>query len=352
MRKELLYITFFAMLLASCEEYYKPDLEEVAGHLVVESHLTNDPKQNFVKLSRALNFYSNEPTEKIKGAQVELIGMGGQITDAVEISSGYYTFTVAPVPGKLYYLRISFKDDIYESDRVIMPPLPTIDTLYTKHKIENSFRTDGDGNPTPIQIPGRDICIDAPISRSLEYYRFGWRAIIQWSLSLPATDGPPPPPVYGWFSRYDNDLFNIAGLKKFSVSGKVKNHPILFIGYNSQSYLDTNDKVASGWIVIVNQYGISKESYNFHEELNKQISAEGSLFDPVLSQVYGNIHCKTDPKKIALGFFDLNSYRQYRYFLRLGYNESSFVNLRQINRYPDIPDEGTTVGFIPDFWEN
>ena len=106
-----------------------------------------------------------------------------------------------------------------------------------------------------------------------------------------------------------------------------------------------------GWILILNQYGISKSSYDFHDKLNKQFSAEGSLFDPVLTQVYGNIHCKSDQSKIALGYFDLNSYRQYRFYLYFGDNKDNTVIQRRINRYPVITDTGYTRGLPPDFWE-
>jgi len=163
--------------------------------------------------------------------------------------------------------------------------------------------------------------------------------------------GPPPPAYYGWISSYQSGLFNIAGPKEFSISDKVKSHPILFLGYDSRAYLDSSAQIPQGWIVIIDQYGIPKASYDFHEKLNKQLSAEGSLFDPVLTQVYGNIHCVTDSKKIVVGFFDLNSYRQYRYFLDIGINEKSNMVQRRLNRFLIIPDRGYVRGNTPEFWE-
>jgi len=351
MQPKLLYLALIVLLFVSCEDYYKPDLEIVPGLLVVESHLTNDPNQNFVRLSMTRNFYSTDAVEKIIGAKVDLIEVGGQTSRAIENSIGYFTFTKTPIPGKKYILRISYQKDTYESEAVIMPPLPTIDTLYTTHQIEKSFRTDAYGVPDQIQTPVREICIDAPITKSLQYYRFSWRAILQWAY-YPEALGFPPPPYYGWISKYDNGLFNISGPKEFSVSTQVKNHPILSLAYDSQAYLDSVEQIASGWILILHQYGITKESNNFHERLNKQLSAEGSLFDPLLTQVYGNIHCRNDASKIVLGFFDLNSYRQYRYFLNLGLNEKSTVIQRRLNSYPVIPDGGYTRGVPPEFWEN
>lgn len=346
-----MYLALCIVLFVSCEEYYKPELEVVPGILVVESQLTNDPVQNFVRLSMTRNFYSTDAVEKIFGARVDLIELGGQTNKATERSTGYFTFATTPVPGKRYILRISHQKDTYESDAVIMPPLPTIDTLYTTHKIEKSFQTDAYGVPDEIETPVRVICIDAPITKSLQYYRFNWRAILQWSY-FPEAMGPPPPPYFGWISRYDNGLFNISGMKAFSVSTQVKNHPIFSLAYNSKSYLDSAEQIPMGWIVILHQYGTSRESNAFHEKLNKQLSAEGSLFDPVLTQVYGNIHCKNDRAKTILGFFDLNSYRQYRYFLNPGPTANSSVIQRRLSRQPEIPDAGFVRGTPPAFWEN
>jgi hypothetical protein len=353
MKKRLINILFLAVLMVSCEEYYNPKLEVVPGLLVVESHITNDPNQNYVRLTRALDFYNKGSQKSIVGAKVDLIEYGGSTTKGIETGTGYFIFPKTPVFGKKYILRITHQTLVYESDPVIMPPLPTIDTLYTNHTVKKSFRNDSFGGPTQVETPGRDICIDAPIKPTLEYYKFHWRAIIQWVYIPPAPTGPmmPPPPVFGWKSFYQSGLFNIAGPKQFSVSDQVKNHPIFFLGYDTRSYLDSTSQIPQGWIVIIDQYGIPKESYDFHEKLNQQFSAEGSLFDPVLTQVYGNIHCKTDPTQLAVGFFDLNSYRQYRYFLNLGYDEKSKVIQRRLSRYPDIPIDGYVRGTPPAFWE-
>ncbi len=344
-------MVLFSVLFVSCEEYYKPELEVVPGMLVVESHLTNDPKQNFVRLSMTQDFYSAVQEEKIIGAKVDLVELGGQIMSGIENNSGYFTFPSTPVPGRQYKIQINYQNDIFVSDFVVMPPIPAIDSLYTKHKIEKYFRTNSYGVPKLYETPVREICIDAPITYQLGYYRFNSRAILQWVYTPPVAFGPPPPSWYGWLSVYDRGLFNLAGPKLYSVSGKVRQHPVLTLDYDGQFYLNSSDHIPSGWILILDEYGITKASYDFHEKLNQQFSAEGSLFEPVLTQIYGNIKCTTSPEKIVLGFFDLNSYRQYRYYLSLGTGPDNQVIQRRLNSYPEIPDKGYQIGTRPSFWE-
>jgi hypothetical protein len=349
MRKEYIYLALFLALFVSCEEYYKPDLDTVSGILVVESKLTNEPTKNFVQLSMTQDFYGTTEAEKVTGAKVELVQVGGNTLKGSDNGTGYFTFPSVPIPGKTYYLKITNQKDIYQSETVLMPPVPQIDSLYTVHNIEKSYVTDISGNPELVETPGRIIYIDAPITTSLQYYRFDLRAILQWTYTPP---NPLAPTWYGWKSKSELGTFNIAGPKEFSSSTKVTKHPIRSLAYNNQTYLDSAAQVGRGWILILDEYGTSKSSYDFHEKLNKQFSAEGSLFDPVITQVYGNIHCTSDASKTALGFFELSSYRQYRYFLNLGQSENSKAVQRRLSRYPDIPYiDGYLVGTTPAFWE-
>ena len=347
--KKLTYILSGLVLLffVSCEEYYTPKLDVVPGMLVVESHVTNDSNQNYVKLTKSLNFYSTDLTEKIEGAKVELIESEGSSLTGIESSTGYFTFSDTPISGKTYYLRITSGNDIYESEKEVMPPLPTIDTLYTNHTVELSYRTDSYGGPTKIETPGRNICINAPITPALQYYRFFWTAILPWKYVPPMPPGSifPPAVISGASTYHQIDLFNIAGPKKFSISDEIENHQILFRAYDTTIYLDSASQVPGGWTIIIDQYGISKGSYDFHDKLNQQFSAEGNLFDPVLAQVYGNIHCITDPTKLVLGFFDLNSYRQYKYFFySFGSGEGSVVIPHRLSSNFNIPGRVPKIG--------
>lgn len=341
----------FLVFLASCEELYFPKLESMPGLLVVESHITNDPKMNYVKISTTNGFYENITNTSLAGISVKLIEIGGKTITAVDNGKGVFKFLETSKPGKDYQLKISYQKDIYESDTVRMPSLPSIDDVYSLYKISKTYRTDAFGPPVLIETPGREIYIDAPITQTLQYYRFNWRAVLLWGITPPPTPLGYPPATYGWNSLYDRDLINLAGQKRFSDATQIKKHPILSIPYDYRIYLDSEGKNENGWIIIIDQYGIAKNSFDFYEEFNKQLTAEGHLFDPVLTQINGNIYCTSDPAKKALGYFEVNSYRQHRFYFNLWGIDQGKVILRQINRYPDIPNEGQVIRNPPEFWE-
>ena len=385
--KRILAILFvvgaFLTILISCEDYYKPSIDDMPGLMVVDSHVTNDPNQNFVRISKARAFYSTAAVEWVSGALVELVQDNFQIIKGREDAPGYYVFPSTPVPDKKYRLRITYLKDIYESDYVAMPPIPSIDSLYTRHEVEKVTRTNAYNIPELFDQPGRQIYIDAPATPQLQYYRFNYRAIIQWTYNpywmddsasviirpildksamidrvasvygpiVPLGDDTTKHYLYGWLSVTDNNLFNLVGPKEFTVTQKIEKHPIVSLAYDSYAYLDSFTEESANWIIMLDQYGITKESYDFHVKLNNQFSADGTLFDPVIAQVYGNITCRTDPEKIVLGFFDMNSYKQYRYYLNLGTGTDETVVLRQLYQYFDIPDRGFKKDFPPEFWE-
>jgi hypothetical protein len=350
MCKKLIYFSYLLLLFTSCEEYYTPVIDTVGGQLVVEALLTNDASKNFVRLTKTRSFYDKLPPLAALNAKVALVGIDGIAIRASESIPGNFTFNSIPVAGKNYKLRITYNNDTYESEMVMMPPVPTYDNFYTENVEKKIYKTDGDGVPSAHYIQGREVYIDAPVSSVLSYYRFETRSISEWVYAPPGLSGPAPPPLYGWQSFFENSKFNIAGPKKFSQNEKIEKQPLTLLSYRSSDYLESDSLVSLGWILIIDQFGTSKGSYEYHEKLNSQFAADGSLFDPIQTQVYGNITCITDHSKNVFGYFDLNSYKQFRYYLYITGPEYPGT-LRQIFRYPNIPYAGESLGFTPDWWE-
>ena len=351
MCKKLIYLIYLLVLFTSCEEYYTPKIDTIGGELVVDALITNDVSKNYVRLGKTRAFYSQESLPTVSGAKVELVEINGQVTYGYESGEGYFVFSTIPTPGKNYKLRIINGIDIYESEVVTMPAVPTFDNFYSEHVEKKVYKTDGSGVPVAHNVKGREIYIDAPVTSLLSHYRFAVRSTVEWSYSAPGVGGPPPPIVYGWETFYENSGFNVAGPKKFSeATDYIIKHPLVMLSYNVQDYLNTDTLVLHGWIIIVDQFGTSSGSFDYHEKLNNQLAATGSLFDPIQTQVYGNITCRTNPSKRVYGYFDLNSYRQFRYFINLSL-PANLIEFRQIYRYPFIPDTGKTTGVTPYWWE-
>ena len=345
MLKRLTYFQFLLMLLASCEEYYTPKIDDISGHLVVDALITNDLSKNYVRLSTTHVFYDKQAHSSILDATVELVDKNGVILEGIENGAGSFTFETVPEIGNSYKLHIYYQNFAYESEMVTMPPLPEILNTSLVEKVKKEYSSDIYGVVTPTSFPGNDICIDAPVTDSLAYYLFSTRSVLEWTYTGSVE-------IFGWNSYYPTN-FNIAGPKTFTqASDRIEKHALVWLANESKYYLHTDTLASVGWILIVDQYGTSKGSFDYHEKLNSQFAADGSLFDPVPNQIYGNIRCLSDSSKIVYGYFDLNSYRQYRYFLKMSLKYNG-ADLRQILSYPYITDVGRTDGSTapPDWWE-
>jgi hypothetical protein len=346
MRKELCYISLLLVLFTSCEQVYQPDIETVNGQLVVEARITNDLSKNFIHLTRTRSFYDKQPPLEVSGAVLTLNEMGTMVTlRASESSPGYYTLNSVPEIGKRYFLRIGILSDIYESAAVTMPPLPAITNFHTEHVVKKVYENSVEGIPQAFDKPGREFYVDLPVTNSLSYFRFDIKTVWEWHCDYIPNPVSEIPSIYGWYVFHDKAMFNLAGPKGFSQSNKIEKHSILNVSYNVLDYIYADTLItksdtlyAKGCILAIDQYGTSKESFEYHEQLNSQFSAAGNLFDPIQNQIHGNIICKTNASKIVYGFFDLNSYSPHRYFFNLSHPPADFP-MRQIYRYPELPDE-------------
>lgn len=339
MRKDLYYLLFILVLLVSCEEVYHPNMDTVEGRLVVEAQITNDLKKNIIHLSRTRSFYDRLSVIEVSGASVTLVDLVSKSSvKAFEASSGHYTLNFVPETGKQYFLRIIIQNVVYESASVTMPPLPAFTRFYNEEVTKTFWSNNGDGIPRPVEKLGRELYFDLPVTASLSHYRFEKREIVQWSWDSPYK-GDIKPTAFGWYSFRNKESFHLAAPKDFSETEKIEKYPLDMITYSPIPYIYSDTLQYHGMILIFEQFGTSKESYDYHLKLNNQFAATGSLFDPVQTQVFGNIICKTFPSEIVYGFFDLNSYRQYRYYYFLN-TPPGVTILRPVYRFPDIPDEG------------
>jgi hypothetical protein len=346
MRKELLNLLLIAILFASCEKIYQPSIDTVSGLLVVDAQITNEITRNEVHLTRTRGFYDKLSVLEVTGANVSLNEIGSKVVlRGYERAAGHYVFNSVPASGKQYFLRIIIQNDTYESKAVTMPPMPKITNTYTTGITIRYNENSGESTPRTYEKPGREIDADLPLTDSLSHYRFKIRNLIEWTY-----DAEPGlyPDSYGWFSYQNNERFKLAGPLDMTQPGKITKFPLLTLAYSPLEYFHSSLRtlIATGWIIFIEQYGISKESYEFHELLNKQFAASGSLFDPIQTQIYGNIICKSKPSEIVYGYFDLYTFKEYRYFLNLPPPPLD-LTFRQIFKYPDIPFDGEIKAILP-----
>jgi hypothetical protein len=127
---------------------------------------------------------------------------------------------------------------------------------------------------------------------------------------------------------------------------------LVFLPYNVDlSGTDSSTPVLNvGWIVSATLSSISSEAYKYYFSISEQLNAGARMFDPIPSQIKGNMRCITDSTRIALGLFEVTSQTTKNIAFRWAPSVKE-INVVNVNDIGPLTDECDT-NFTPSYWEN
>jgi hypothetical protein len=76
-----------------------------------------------------------------------------------------------------------------------------------------------------------------------------------------------------------------------------------------------SQKLTVLYSIDIVQYGWSEAGYQFLQAMKKNTETTGSVFNPLPSQLIGNIHCLSDPSKMVVGYFNVSPEQERRFFI-------------------------------------
>lgn len=79
-----------------------------------------------------------------------------------------------------------------------------------------------------------------------------------------------------------------------------------------------NSKITTRYSILVKQYALSPEAYQYWQILKRNTEQTGGIFDPQPAQLSSNIRCTSDPNEPVIGFVSASSVSQKRIFIRHG----------------------------------
>jgi hypothetical protein len=157
------------------------------------------------------------------------------------------------------------------------------------------------------------------------------------------TDGGP---VYAWKGLdITNNNINITSSIKGAKPGEVNNHKLGFFGSRSNYFEVYGNVTIKGYLITLTKYNLTNHAFNYYTDLNNQLSSSQRLFDPVASQVKGNIRNITQIDRPVLGIFDVCFKEQFFYF----YTYGKSIIITPKSGFPGLTPEGY-IRTIPDFW--
>ncbi|MBK6283016.1 MAG: DUF4249 domain-containing protein [Draconibacterium sp.] len=351
MRKWFTYCFWLLFALSSCEEIYTPNIESRESVIVIDARIVFGKNDNVIRLTESNGF--NEESynyPNISGAEVFIIDSEKNERALAETSDGVFPVYFNLKPNLEYKIKISYRGNTFESTYETVPPLPDLDTVYgnTENKI---IKISGNNDVDDIrEIPGVQLYTDISHEKEMPYYRFTARKVLQYTypVEIPWGGEILIEPMYSWLSSYPRDIFNIAAPAEFSTITNIVRHPLFFM---EQKIVIRPDQTFYGWILILNQFGLSESAYNYYNDLNKQLGSEGRLFDPLYVQARSNLKCTTNPKQLILGNFEISSYKEHRFYVNYISKEKGYL-IKPIPYFYEIPAMGEKLSNPPDFWES
>lgn len=279
------------IVLMCCVEPYELPVGEGKVHfLIVDGFLNTADGTVNVNLLRATTITTaNFPVES--GAAVALEDSDGDQIFLNESTPGRYTGTASVVFDNTYRLYIRTIDEKeYRSAFISIKPTPEIK--------EVGWKAYPDG--TQIIVDTEDV------TNSTHYYRWTFEETWEYHSRYHSywyfnESGMPAPRNRD--QMVDICYRTVASTKIFTTTtagfteDRVNDYELPFLPVGTE-------KLGYGYSILVKQYAITKETYEYLEKLKKTSQDQGGLYTPQPSTVKGNIINIADPTEVVLGYFD------------------------------------------------
>ncbi|MFL5788537.1 MAG: DUF4249 domain-containing protein [Flavisolibacter sp.] len=315
--KQFLIITL--ILVASCRQPYNPPAVKVNNNfLVVDGFLNATPNSvTTISLSRTRNLVDTINRKPEENAEVFIEEASGVTIRLSPQGNGLYSSSSFINPSGSYQLKITTIDGSqYQSEFVPVVNTPPIDSLTWEQKDD-----------------ARIFVFSHNPANNIWYYHWDYTETWEYVSNFETVYGVNSNNIiferdtsnqiyHCWRNNNSTDIVIGNSLK---LNQDIINHfPITVIPQNSA-------KIAIRYSILVNQYGLTKEGYEFWQTLQKNTQQVGSIFDPQPSQLKSNIHNITNPKEPVMGFFSASTVQQKRIFI----NHRNLVNW--VYNGPDQP---------------
>ncbi|QEC51616.1 uncharacterized protein DUF4249 [Anseongella ginsenosidimutans] len=109
-----------------------------------------------------------------------------------------------------------------------------------------------------------------------------------------------------WDSTFSTTI--ITGSTTRLSEDVVYRQPLVFAAYGAE-------KMSVLYSILVKQYAMTREAFEYWETMKKNTEEIGSIFDPLPSNLRGNIYNAADPSEKVIGYISAGSVRERRFFI-------------------------------------
>lgn len=298
--------TTLTMVMSCVEPYDPPYSDRDINLLVVDGFLDSGSKNATVKLSYAMPLDTNTTYNPVQRATVSVEREDGLVIPLPEISSGLYAVSSDQiVTGKKFKLRVFNASKEYISDEVELRASPTLDSV--------TWRADDRG--VTIYVDSHDE------ANSTRYYQ--WIYTETWEYTANKYS------VVRFIKETAEVVPRTAAEMVYICYGSQTSTRVLITTTSSNTLDVVNDfalafipagdyRLARLYSIEVEQRALDEQAYTYWLNLQKTTENLGGLFDPLPSEVTGNMHNPKDNSEKVLGYFSGGEIRKKRIFIYRG----------------------------------
>ena len=298
--------------LSSCKEkYIPPIIESNLNYLVVDGSLVNGTESTLIRLSRTKRLDDNPATSGEQNAQMTVEDEEGNTIYYFQQvdNNGLYSVPGMTLDGnKKYKLRISTTDGKqYLSDDILVKESPPVDSI--------NWRLSNDGVNLYVNThdaSGGTRYYQWQYTETYDYYSSNFSSIKYvptgntFDEMFQERSGDEQ--VYHCWKTDQSSQILIGSSLKLSED-RINMSPLRFIPKASI-------EISSMYSILVNQFALTKEAFEYLQNIKKINEQTGSLFDSQPSQLAGNIHCVSNPDESVIGYIIASTLEQKRIFIK------------------------------------
>ncbi|HWB27378.1 MAG TPA: DUF4249 domain-containing protein [Chitinophagaceae bacterium] len=302
----LLLVTLTLLAVVACRQRYQPPVASSSGGiLVVDGFIVPGNDSTFILLSRTAGISDTIKPTPETGAEVKVTGEAGDEHKlfADTFAGRYISHGLNLNPAQKYRLVVVTADGRqYQSDLLTVKTCPAIDSLsWDRDSTGNAqvYVSSHDDNAQSIYYKW-DYVETWVYHSSIETY-FDW--VDRHSVFLQPEDRF----YYCWHSHNSTNV-NISSTAKLGRD-VVYRQPVITVKKGTE-------QISVKYSILVNQYVLTKEAYEFWDGLKKSNEQIGSLFDQQPTQLETNMHCTTDTSQKVVGYVSISERQTKRLFIK------------------------------------
>lgn len=308
--RKIAFCCLTILLLCCKDKYDAPVKVPVTGYLVIEGYISaKGPAE--IHLSRSIPLSDTAKLINETLAKVQLQGRDNSTYNLTETPGAIYTNNLLTLNNSQQYrLYIKTKDGKeYASDYVNVRNAAPIDSV--------GWLRQDDG----IQI----YVNSSDPNNNTWYYRWTteetWEFHMLYEQSLKYTTNS-----RGTINGVDWINANMQPIDTVRVCWANENSTSLILGSSAKLSKDSIHKSLlyippASWkldvlySVLVKQYALSKEEYEYLDKMKKNSEETGNIFGRQPSELKGNIHCISNPNDPVIGYIGIANRQEKRIFI-------------------------------------